>query len=307
MTVDEMIARKKEFGYSYEYIAEKSGVPVSTVQKVLSKRTSSPRYATLAALAKVFQLEMAALPQTDALQDKQTGKGETNAYPSGNRMEGTGLIRENADGYPSFRPRKSEDEKVMVDGTGALDSLPMKGKTMQDYLALPEGVRAELIDGEFYDMAAPTAVHQMLCTALLTAFAGYIDTNHGSCIPFGAPFDVQLDCDDRTMVQPDVLVVCDPNKITKERLVGAPDLVVEILSPSTWYHDTARKLLKYRKAGVREFWIVMPQQQRVLVYDFAKSDLPVEYSFADEVPVGIWDGACKVDFRKIYEKIRFLL
>ena len=69
--------------------------------------------------------------QTDALQDKQTGKGETNAYPSGNRMEGTGLIRENADGYPSFRPRKSEDEKVMVDGTGALDSLPMKGKTMQ--------------------------------------------------------------------------------------------------------------------------------------------------------------------------------
>ncbi|MBR1813097.1 MAG: Uma2 family endonuclease [Lachnospiraceae bacterium] len=307
MTVDEMIARKKEFGYSYEYIAEKSGVPVSTVQKVLSKRTSSPRYATLTALTKVFQLEMAALPQTDVLQDNQTGKGETNAYPSGNRMEGTGLLRESADGYPAFRSRKSEDEKVMVDGTGALDSLTVSGKTIQDYLALPEGMRVELIDGEFYDMAAPTIIHQRLCHLLGSMFEEYIDTNHGTCIPFVSPVDVQLDCDNKTMVQPDVFVVCDQNKLTKERVVGAPDLVVEILSPSTRYHDTVRKLLKYRKAGVREYWIVMPQQQRVLVYDFAKSDLSVEYSFADEVPVGIWDGACKVDFQKIYRKVAFLL
>ena len=139
------------------------------------------------------------------------------------------------------------------------------------------------------------------------AFANYIDANNGTCIPFVAPFDVQLDCDEKTMVQPDLLIVCDRNKITKERLVGAPDLVVEILSPSSWYHDTTRKLLKYKKAGVREYWIVMPHCQKVLVYDFAKSDLPVEYSFEDEVPVGIWDEKCRVDFRKIQEKIQFLL
>ena len=316
MTVDEMIAQKKECGYSYEYIAEKSGVPASTVQKVLSKKTSAPRYATLTALTKVFQSKPLDDPQTDDWQEKESGKGESGAYPSGEKMEEKGFVCENENSYDTSIQRMSEH--TMIDGTSALDngtvtgrsaldSMTFTGKTIQDYLNLPEGVRVELIDGEFYDLAAPTPLHQRLSFLLGTAFELYIDANHGECMQFVAPLDVQLDCDEKTMVQPDVLVVCDRNKITKERLFGAPDVAVEILSPSTWYHDTVRKLLKYKKAGVREYWIVMPRQQKVLVYAFEKSDRPLEYTFADKVPVAIWEGKCRVDFQKIYEKVRFWL
>ena len=118
---------------------------------------------------------------------------------------------------------------------------------------------------------------------------------------------MQLDCDDKTVVQPDVMIICDRSKITKPRIVGAPDLVVEVLSPSNWSHDMVRKLKKYKKAGVREYWIVNLEEQYVLVYEFTKSDFPTEYDFDDEVPVGIWDGKCKVNFREIYEDVEFML
>ena len=70
------------------------------------------------------------------------------------------------------------------------------------------------------------------------------------------------------------------------------------------YHDTMRKLYKYRNAGVREYWIVMPRELKIRVYFFEKSDTPIEYSFMDKIPVGIWEGRCKVDFSRIYEKIK---
>ena len=140
-------------------------------------------------------------------------------------------------------------------------------------------------------------------------FENFVNENGGPCIPSIAPTDVQLDCDDKTMVQPDVLVVCDRDKIIKARVVGAPDLIVEVLSPSNWYMDIIRKMKKYKNAGVREYWIVLPDTKAVLVYDFEnKSDScePIEYSFNGTVPVRIWDGKCTVDFKNIYDKVSFL-
>ena len=179
-------------------------------------------------------------------------------------------------------------------------------KTVSDYLALPDEVRVELIDGVFYDMAGPAFDHQFIAASIYTVFRNHIDDNNGSCIPIIAPFDVQLDRDDKTMVQPDVMIVCDRAKITRPKLYGEPDLIVEVLSPSNWYNDMVRKLRKYKNAGVREYWIVIPDHKKVLVYEFEKSSDPVEYTFNDLVPVGIWNGACKVDFSKISEKITFL-
>ena len=118
--------------------------------------------------------------------------------------------------------------------------------------------------------------------------------------------DVQLDCDDRTMVQPDVLVVCDRDKIIKRCIYGAPDFVVEILSPSTKRKDGIIKLSKYISAGVREYWIVDPDKKQVVVYDFQKEDYPVIYGFGGEIPVGIFDGECRIDFAEIYEYMLFL-
>jgi len=135
-------------------------------------------------------------------------------------------------------------------------------------------------------------------------FLEYIDRKHGSCFVLAAPVDVQLDCDDRTVVQPDVLILCDPTKFRKGRIFGAPDMVVEVLSKSTSSRDRRLKLVKYRNAGVREYWIVDPDKKRVFVYEFEKSDFPRIYGFEDRVPLGIYQGECEVDFSQIYERIR---
>ena len=187
-----------------------------------------------------------------------------------------------------------------------LDACLAGDKTMKDYLALPEGTRIEMINGVFYDMAAPNVIHQQISSAIMYAFLHHVKANRGTCVPFAAPTDVQLDCDDKTMVQPDVFVVCDRKKIIRERIVGAPELVVEIVSPGNHNMDEVIKLMKYRNAGVREYWLIQPEDKRVLVYFFEASIDPVEYSFEQKVPVGIWEGKCEVDFREVQEHIRFL-
>lgn len=112
-----------------------------------------------------------------------------------------------------------------------------------------------------------------------------------------SPLDVRLDCDDRTMVQPDLLVVCDRSKFRKGLVFGAPDLVIEVISRSTRRKDMMLKLSKYEAAGVREYWIVDPDKRKVIVYDF-ESDINVRlYDFTQEVPVEIFGGKCKIDFR----------
>ena len=149
-------------------------------------------------------------------------------------------------------------------------------KTIANMEALPEGTRAELIDGVIYDMSAPSSAHQRLVSFLHGTIWSYISSNGGRCEVFPAPYDVQLDEDDYTLVQPDISVICDRGKIRKNRCAGAPDWVIEVVSPSTGVRDYLIKLGKYQKAGVREYWIVDPMGERILVYDF-NSESPLSY------------------------------
>ena len=178
--------------------------------------------------------------------------------------------------------------------------------TIEDYYNLPDDCRAELIDGIIYDMASPTFIHQGICLELCRYLGNYVATNKGKCKIFSAPSDVQLDCDNRTMVQPDVFIICDRNKLNKKVLYGAPDLAVEIISPSTRKKDIITKTHKYRNAGVLEYWIVDPMKKQVRVYEFEKDNSTALYTFDDKVPVGIWGGECMVDFKEIYDYIKFL-
>ena len=178
--------------------------------------------------------------------------------------------------------------------------------TVEDYYLIPKERRVELIDGVIYDMVSPTAIHQILSTELCNIIRSYISQQKGRCIVMAAPMDVQLDCDDKTMVQPDVMVVCDRDKITRKCIYGAPDLAVEILSDSTKKKDMYVKLGKYMEAGVREYWLVDPKGKKVIVYDFEAEVTPIIYGFSSKVPVGIFKGECEVDFAKIYEYISFL-
>ena len=174
--------------------------------------------------------------------------------------------------------------------------------TLEDYYALPDERRVELIDGVFYDMASPGRLHQAILGQLYLQLASCAD-RHPECELFFAPADVCLDNDNYTMVQPDLYINCSRKDDDKRRLNGAPDYVVEILSPSSRTHDMFRKLSKYRFAGVREYWIVDPEKQKVIVYVFEKDDIPVIYTFHDTVPVGISEGDCSIDFEKIRQKV----
>lgn len=121
-----------------------------------------------------------------------------------------------------------------------------------------------------------------------------------------SPVSVQLDEDDRTMIQPDVVICCDREKILQSHVYGAPDMVIEILSPSTRKKDMGLKLKKYITARVREYWMVDPDKKKVVVYDLEHNELPAIYGFEDQVPVKIFAGKCQIDFSEIYSCIEFL-
>lgn len=178
--------------------------------------------------------------------------------------------------------------------------------TIEDYYALPDDKRMELIDGVFYDMAAPSNIHQIIAAQIYRYIFDFIYSQSGRCVPLIAPADVNLGKDDKTMVQPDVMVVCDRNKIQRQKINGAPDMVVEIISESTRMKDSSVKLMKYKEAGVREYWLVDPDKKLVVVYEFEHEKYPVIYGFDDVVSVGIFGSECRVNFPAIYEQIEFL-
>lgn len=173
-----------------------------------------------------------------------------------------------------------------------------KTYTSKDYWSLPEGERAELIDGQLYAMAPPSFIHQKLVFQIAKAISNYVDSHNGDCEVIPAPFAVNLDANDKNWVEPDVSVICDKNKLTEKGCSGAPDLIVEVVSPSSQWHDCMRKLLLYEKHGVREYWIVNPTVNTVMVYNFAKDNFTA-YSFDDIVPVGIYDEELSVCISKL--------
>ena len=172
--------------------------------------------------------------------------------------------------------------------------------TIDDIYALPEGQRAELIDGQIYDMAPPSPMHQELVMELSATLRDYIKKNGGLCKVYPAPFAVFLNEDDRNYVEPDISVICDSSKVDNRGYQGAPDFIIEIVSPSSQRMDYLTKLFKYRTAGVREYWIVNPLQRTVQVYSFEGTEDSTQYSFDDEITVTIYGDLkiCVADLLK---------
>lgn len=162
--------------------------------------------------------------------------------------------------------------------------------TSEDYWKLPDGERAELIDGNFYNMAPPSQIHQRLVMELAGTIRDYIKHNHGNCQVYPAPFAVNLDAEDKNWVEPDVSVICDPDKLTDRGCCGAPDLIFEIVSPSSRKLDYGIKNVIYAQSGVREYWIVDPAKEKVVVYCYDHDSDPCLYSFDSDIPVGIYQG-----------------
>lgn len=250
MTIDEMKQYKREKGYTYAQMAELSGVPLGTIQKIFSGETTSPRYETLQALESLFV--------------------------------GDFLVKEEA----TYEVKRQGEY------------------TVDDYRALPEDQRVELIDGVYYEMLAPTFNHQSIAGEIHRQIANYIMDQGGACKPIISPVDVQLDQDEKTMVQPDVAILCDEDKKKRWGIYGAPDFVLEVISPSTKKKDCTKKLAKYVEAGVREYWIVDPYQEKVLVYFFESEVYPEIYRIGEAIPVGIYEGKLVIDFSHIAQWIK---
>ncbi|MCC8101269.1 MAG: Uma2 family endonuclease [Clostridiales bacterium] len=209
---------------------------------------------------------------------------------------------------PLYAMRETVSEKDMVKEASLKYALKRQGEyTLEDYYALPDDQRIELIDGVIYDMAAPNMAHQTAATAITVQLNNYINSRGGKCFAYSAPVDVQLDCDDRTMVQPDVLVVCERDKIIKRCVYGAPDMVVEILSPSSERKDLTIKLAKYIGAGVREYWVIDLRLEKVIVYDIEHECRTSIYGMSKHIPVQIFGGDCQISFDGIMEMVRSIL
>ena len=323
MTIEEMKQRKTELGLSCKLIAQLSSLPLSTVQKVFSGTTRAPRKATIDALTKVLEAPIRKdlypheYPYGRAFPEKTAGSYVREDVDRNSAGQGSSGVHETA-----FQYRITEDNAHPEPDPL---SLPQGTHTLRDYYALPDERRVELIDGRFYDMSAPGTDHQIILTALYLLFEECIAAHAGNdCAVLVAPTDVRLDEDERTMVQPDLLIVCRKSKKKSEKqqsspdalrnsqsnarcIQGAPDLALEILSPSTRSKDMLLKLYKYFRAGVREYWIVDPQNRVVLTYDFKDDTLiPKKYTFEDEIPVAISDGNCTIDFSRVSRRMEQL-
>lgn len=161
--------------------------------------------------------------------------------------------------------------------------------TLEQYEALPEEQRIEVFDGQVYYMASPSQIHQSILLELSTLFNSYVKSKKGDCKVFPAPFDVKLSDHPLTVVQPDIMIVCDKNKLDENRCNGAPDFIIEIVSPGNPSDDYIRKAYYYKNYGVREYWIVDPKRRMVTVNYFEGDLINVAYSFDATIKVNIYD------------------
>lgn len=266
ITLADILRIKEERGYSVAKLSEYSGVPVGTLQKLLRGDSANPRKATLDALEKVL------------FGDEKLYPGKAYTYQMDSQP---GLLGQ---------PRIYGAERIYME----------QGEyTLQDYYALPDDRRVELIDGIFYDMTSPSTLHQHIAGLVYRWISEFIEESDGDCFPFIAPIDVQLDRDVKTMIQPDVIVVCDPKKVKHFGIYGAPDFVLEVLSKSTRKRDITLKLTKYMEAGVREYWAIDTDRRILIVYLAEEDAVPHIYPLQGEVGVQIYEGRLRIDLEKI--------
>lgn len=172
--------------------------------------------------------------------------------------------------------------------------------TLEQYEALPENRRIEVFDGIAYDMASPSQIHQSISMQLSTVINNYILRKKGPCRIFSAPFDVKLSDQPLIIVQPDIMVICNENSLDGKRCNGAPDFIIEIVSPGNPADDYIRKLYHYKNYGVREYWIVDPRRKTITVNYFEGNIVSVQYPFDSIIKVNIYDDLF-INFSEIAE------
>ena len=207
-------------------------------------------------------------------------------------------------------PEKPTIIEEPIAGYGTLELDESKRYTYADYMTWSDDIRRELINGFIHLMSAPLRVHARISQKMNRAIDRFVEKNKGECHVYYAPFDVRLPLhgsneDDKIydVVQPDICVICDLSKLDENGCIGAPDLIVEVLSPSTSKKDLNYKFKLYEVAGVREYWIVYPKEKTVKVFLLlpdGKYDDGTEYECNQKAPVHIFEGL-EIDLNELFE------
>jgi Uma2 family endonuclease len=174
--------------------------------------------------------------------------------------------------------------------------------TYSDYATWDDNSRYELIEGTPYMLSSPSQAHQTISMALARQFANFLMGKSGKI--FAAPFDVRLNphSADDIVVQPDLLVVCDMAKLDGKACVGAPDMIIEILSPSTARHDRLIKYRLYQNAGIREYWIVDVETKTVQVWILKNGEYTMQaYDDTDTISVSVLEG-CLISLVEVFSE-----
>lgn len=268
MTIEEMKRRKEELGYTNAELARISGVPLGTVQRVMSGETKNPRRDTWEALE-------LALSDDGYGSSSRWGAAYNDPYTgdftgTGNDHLGDGFSGCVREVMASYGKKQGE-------------------YTLDDYYSFPDDIRVELIDGVIYDMTlAPMTYHQIFADEIRYQIRNCIDEKKRNCVIVTAP-DVQLDRDEKTMVQPDVVLVCDREIVIGRCVYGAPDFVVEVLSRSTRKKDMVIKLKKYMEAGVQVYWMVDLKNRKLIEYVFDGDMIPAIHGLEGRVTLSLQD------------------
>ena len=294
MKIEDLKKRKEELGYTNEMVSALSGVPLGTVQKIFGGATSKPRFNTLQSIECVLFPEIHS--KKEAALYKDIVHNLTLDYADS--VAETPAFNEFRYEWPEEDHRISYEE---------INSWKQPGEfTIEDWKNLPNGAWMELIDGVLYDRNYPSKKHQFVATKLAVKLDTAIEKEGGPCLVL-APAGVQPDeSDEKNVFIPDIIIVCDREKYTRdeETIVGAPEYVAEILSPSTEKYDKKDKLGKYWQAGVREYWMVDIKNKEVWVYLLEKSAIINRYSFEDQIPLAISDGKIIIDFKSISDGLK---
>ncbi|MEE0954691.1 MAG: Uma2 family endonuclease [Eubacterium sp.] len=336
MTLEEMQRKKEEMGFSYTDIARRSGVPLATVQKVLSGITKSPRYRTRMDLERVFcgrdELSAAQNPSEEiSLSEYPAGGSVSAGIPS---AEFNRIISEEATDQFKSRNTAGQSRVVMRAMIKALSialgsqSEPQKKnknapEARDDTATVPvnNSMRTERIAGvDFYEETSDV-VHQAYRFAFASAIREIIHNFDPTYAVMIGPVDLALDRNMETVVRPDVFLLHGKEQIKEQRIEGVPEFILEVLSEESRLKDLSLKYLAYLYAGVQEYWCLDPSGKTVTVYDLdairdtvlTKKELPDDsekngkkvYRFDQQIPLQISSGHCVLDLKEITEELSF--
>ncbi len=296
MDVEELKKRKKNLKLTTADLAVLSGLPVGTVSKVMTGETKKPSYTTIEKIDKALSHEefLARCEEYKRyfLEYVRNHPGE---YVDPGEVEYAYRKEKGLNNDPILFATPVDNPETL----GNLAATPAKEVTVNMLQGVEEDRFCELIGGKLIFDDFPGMRHQTIARNLERVINRFIEDNNGACEVYSQGINVRINKDDLTLVIPDVVVICNPEVIKDFGVWGAPDWVIEVISKSTKQKDYIDKMYLYMSAGVREYWIIDPDRERVTVYIEGSPMMTYIFTFDDDIPVHIYDGKLRINMKTI--------